>query len=134
MFYRHILGAAAGAFVLLSTAALPSHAQGQQGAQCPPDTPTADFRPQFQNNRTLRCQRFALAPTFCPATHPVYDARNGADICRLTPGMPVAIGVAPTYEPQCPPAMNRVDDAGPGNRDVCRSTGSTLVMPLLGMY
>ncbi|MCW5634153.1 MAG: hypothetical protein KIT17_12530 [Rubrivivax sp.] len=132
---------AATAFVFgLGAVSLPAFAVG---ARCPTDNAALDVTTQFSNN-TLRCIARAQAPTACPPSHPVYVVMPvqvgqpavpsppfgaNTDFCR--PGniiMPAPSQVAPVA---CPPGMNRVTDAGPGARDLCRANGTTQVPPVI---
>lgn len=124
----------------LGGAALPASAVG---AKCPDDSPVLDVTPQFQNN-ILRCIARAQAPTACPPTHPQYvvmPVQTGqpavpsppfganTDFCR-PPNLlvPAPSQVSPVM---CPPGMDRVTDAGPGARDLCRAGSTSQVPPIL---
>lgn len=124
----------------LACATLPAFAVG---AKCPDDSAVLDVQPQFSNS-ILRCIARAQAATACPPTHPQYvvmpvqtgqpavpNPPFGANIDFCRPAnllVPAPSQVAPVA---CPPGMNRVTDAGPGARDLCRANSTTQVPPLL---
>lgn len=115
----------------LGALALPAFAVG---AKCPVDNAAVDVTPQFQNN-VLRCIARGQATPTCPPTHPVYKIRPGEgestqiDYCAP----PNLLVPAPNQraDVRCPPGMSRVTNAGPGNQDLCRSTSTNQVPPIL---
>jgi hypothetical protein len=126
MFHRHIVRT--GAIALsLATFGLPAFAVG---AKCPPDTPQADHEAVY-SNKILRCERRDLAAPTCPVTHANYMVLNGWDICTTVNVLQPPPEGPLRANPICPPGMERKKDGGNGDRDICRGTGVTQVMPQL---
>lgn len=129
-----------GACVLalgLAAASLPAFAQS---AQCPPDTPLAQYIDNWDGTR-LRCTRRQLAPPACPPTHPQKVAMPPATGQDAVPVAPFGgttdfcrpfniIITAPSQAAQviCPPGLQLDVRNGP---DVCRSSQTTPVPPIL---
>ncbi len=74
-----------------------------------------------------------IASPVCPPTHLNYVVKNGKDECKT-----VNVAMPPpgplTASPKCAPDMELHADGGAGDRDQCRASGVTYVMPLLGNY